>query len=589
MGRSNAKTKKQRTNPPKPSRSLVLVGMAGIRRNEIGDDERPLLRAATTLVEGRLAQELVVVVDPTKPAPKPKTRGRATSDDEPPAPPTSDQIARTLVRDVRAARPERFGVSTACVPAAKSPAGVHDPEDVRQRFESHGLVRSDLDREGPPGSERKGLFERLSSRRASLEVGVCIDSGTPAQWGALAAMAEERGFCASLVSVRGPEVRTYPITSTHRADDDLDALRSCPEALVERYGRARTGCVLITGPTGTGKSQLAHGLHQAWRKLGRRKDTFVPVSCAAIPENLLESELFGHKKGAFTGATAEKKGAFLSADGGTLFLDEVGELPLHLQAKLLVALDNPRTATGENVSKVRRVGSDEPEKTDVRVVLATNRDLEAAVRAGTFRDDLLARISTHAITLAPLRERPHRIVIAYLQRLHDEGRRYGVELVLGRDGLAVLLDLAYDPASAWSWNYRDVTQSAERLAFEALSATGRATSASVVLGATVVEREAKRLRTAWAFRGSPSRESSPWHELEEALEPGALASMAELTRWKALYLWRAWRASGGVKAAAWRWLVDEGLMEPVGRNTDAGKTFDGHWNDIARWRRPLPA
>jgi sigma54-dependent transcription regulator len=224
------------------------------------------------------------------------------------------------------------------------------------------------------------------------------------------------------------------------------------------------------------------------------------------------------------------------------------------------------------------------------VVLATHRDLDAAVRAGTFRDDLLARISTHTIALGPLRARPHRIVNAYLQRLHDEGRRYGVDLILGRDGLAELLDLAYDPASAWTWSYRDVTQSAERLAFAALNQRATPPSASdatLVIGVKVAEREAAHLRAAWASRRIATAQGGPWHELEDAIDPGALASMAELDRWKALYLWRAWRASGGIKASAWRWLVEQRLFEPVGPKTDPGKTFDHHWHEIRRWRRSI--
>jgi transcriptional regulator with GAF, ATPase, and Fis domain len=171
--------------------------------------------------------------------------------------------------------------------------------------------------------------------------------------------------------------------------------------------------VLITGETGTGKELIAREIHQ---RSPRVKGPFISINCGAIPENLLESELFGHVKGAFTGAVASKLGKFHAADGGTLFLDEIGDMPLPLQVKILRALQ-------EKV--VVRVGDTRPDTVDIRIIAATNRDLEVEIKAGRFREDLYYRLNVVNIHLPPLRDRGDDILVIARYLLARYATEYG--------------------------------------------------------------------------------------------------------------------------------------------------------------------
>ncbi|MDJ0786180.1 MAG: sigma-54 dependent transcriptional regulator [Myxococcota bacterium] len=203
--------------------------------------------------------------------------------------------------------------------------------------------------------------------------------------------------------------------------------------------------VLLTGESGTGKEVLARAIHA---QSPRRDEAFVAVNCGAIAENLLESELFGHVKGAFTGADRARRGLFEEASGGTLFLDEVGELPQALQVKLLRALQE---------EEVRAVGSSKPRSVDVRVLAATSRDLEAAVAQDSFREDLFYRLNVVRIPVPPLRERREDIPLLvdhFLARYRDELQR-DVKSVR-EDALAALV------AYPWPGNVRELENVIER-------------------------------------------------------------------------------------------------------------------------------
>lgn len=182
-----------------------------------------------------------------------------------------------------------------------------------------------------------------------------------------------------------------------RAEGDNRLVGSAPGMRLVRELIAKVAptdsSVMIRGETGCGKELVAQAVHDQSRRAGQ---AFVAINCGALPENLIESELFGHCKGAFTGADAARVGLFEVADGGTVFLDEIGELPLPIQAKLLRVLE---------VGEIRRIGDNQVKQVDVRIVCATHRDLEAMVEEGTFREDLMFRINTFEIRIPPLRER----------------------------------------------------------------------------------------------------------------------------------------------------------------------------------------
>ncbi len=209
------------------------------------------------------------------------------------------------------------------------------------------------------------------------------------------------------------------------------------ERLVARVA-VTDSTVLITGESGTGKGVVARSIHE---QSPRSEAPFIPINCGAIPENLLESELFGHTKGAFTGADRARKGLFSQADRGTLFLDEIGEMPLHMQAKLLHVIED---------KEVRPLGGEQARRIDTRIVAATNRDLIDQVRQGKFREDLYFRLSKFVIAIPPLRERQDdipRLIRYVMQNIAGAGKT-----PLGLDPVAEEILAEYP----WPGNVREL-------------------------------------------------------------------------------------------------------------------------------------
>jgi two-component system NtrC family response regulator len=204
--------------------------------------------------------------------------------------------------------------------------------------------------------------------------------------------------------------------------------------------------VLICGETGTGKELVARAVHY---NSPRREASFVTVNCGALPESLVEAELFGHRKGAFTGADTNRRGKFESADGGTLFLDEVGEIPVGLQSKILRAIQ-----TGE----IDRIGEDRATRVDVRIVAATNRDLEQMVSDGSFRQDLYYRLAVVQITVPPLRERREDIPLLAEHFLSKFGDRAGRQRLRFPPEAFQLFN-----RYAWPGNVRELENVVERM------------------------------------------------------------------------------------------------------------------------------
>jgi DNA-binding NtrC family response regulator len=363
----------------------------------------------------------------------------------------TDRVTQTLSKDGDAPSVSRFRVTVLDGATAgrswqsdkdRCTIGFHELNDVVledatvSRF--HCEIRVDA---------RRALVHDLGSRNGTILDGVTVDQAT---------------------LKNGSLLRIGKLTLRFEVEDARVALPLSPRqsfgplvggsapmrasfTLLERAA-ASDVTVLLEGETGTGKGEAAEAIHDA---SARREHRFIVVDCGAIPENLLESELFGHEKGAFTGADQKRVGAFEEAAEGTIFLDEIGELPLDLQPALLRVLEN---------REIRRVGSNQYRPANVRVIAATNRDLRAEVNAGRFRPDLYFRLAVLRIPMPPLRERPEDIP-AIVDKL--------LEALRAPEGPAATLRapafLAGLQRAAWPGNIRELRNHLEqRLLFQDL-------------------------------------------------------------------------------------------------------------------------
>ena len=276
-----------------------------------------------------------------------------------------------------------------------------------------------------------GAFDFVRKEQLPFQLKIVMDS-------ALKAASELR--CAS---------KFKPHLTVEQHEDDIVGQSQAMQQVFKMIGRvaASDASVMVTGESGTGKELVARAIHNY---SSRSRQLFLAINCAAIPENLLESELFGHEKGAFTGAMAQRIGRFEQCDGGTLFLDEVGEMPLAVQSKLLRVLQE---------GEFTRVGGTAALRTDVRIVCATNKHLEEEVARKTFREDLFYRLNVVRIHLPPLRSRPEDIQLLaeyFLRRISREKLR--PPLSLSEEALQML------KAHSWPGNVRELENTLRRAA-----------------------------------------------------------------------------------------------------------------------------
>ena len=255
--------------------------------------------------------------------------------------------------------------------------------------------------------------------------------------------------------------------------------------------------VLIEGETGTGKELIARAIH---KNSSRKDKPFIKVNCASIPENLIESELFGHEKGAFTGAIGKRIGRFEIANGGTIFLDEIGELPINLQPKLLTVLQQ---------GEFERIGSSMTIKTNVRVIAATNKILEDEIKKGNFRSDLYYRLNVFPITVAPLRERKEDItpLIEHYVNLYSKKLNKPIKII-PKSAMQRLIDYS------WPGNVREleniieraiITSNSRTLKVESLSKTENKSSRQLTLEENEINHIVETLeKTSWKISGPNS-------------------------------------------------------------------------------------
>ncbi|CAM5455336.1 Response regulator OS=Stutzerimonas stutzeri OX=316 GN=CXK95_18110 PE=4 SV=1 [Stutzerimonas stutzeri] len=344
-------------------------------------------------------------------------------------------------------------------------------QEAQERFSIPGfdLIVSDLRLPGAPGTELIKLAEgtpvlimtsyaSLRSAVDSMKMGAVDYIAKPFDHDEMLQtvariLHDRRERVSATAAAPSPAITSTPAS----AQGDIGIIGHCPP-MQDLFGKIRKVAptdsnVLIQGESGTGKELVARALHNLSH---RAKAPMISVNCAAIPETLIESELFGHEKGAFTGASAGRAGLVEAADGGTLFLDEIGELPLEAQARLLRVLQE---------GEIRRVGSVQSQKVDVRLIAATHRDLKTLAKTGQFREDLYYRLHVIALKLPPLRERGNDVLEIARAFLARQCQRMGNDSMhFSRDAEQAIRHYS------WPGNVRELENAIERAAILSESA-----------------------------------------------------------------------------------------------------------------------
>ncbi|WP_298183357.1 sigma-54 dependent transcriptional regulator [uncultured Pseudomonas sp.] len=339
-------------------------------------------------------------------------------------------------------------------------------QEAQERFSipSFDLIVSDLRLPGAPGTEMIKLgqgtpvlimtsYASLRSAVDSMKMGAVDYIAKPFDHDemlqAVARILRDFQQTKSAPAPAAASAKAGTDKAVDNSNGEIGIIGSCA-AMQELYSKIRKVAptdsnVLIQGESGTGKELVARALHNLSR---RAKAPLISVNCAAIPESLIESELFGHEKGAFTGASAGRAGLVEAADGGTLFLDEIGELPLEAQARLLRVLQE---------GEIRRVGSVQSQKVDVRLIAATHRDLKSLSKVGQFREDLYYRLHVIALKLPPLRERGADVIeIARAFLIRQSTRQHRLDLSFASDAEQAIRHYP------WPGNVRELENAIER-------------------------------------------------------------------------------------------------------------------------------
>ena len=354
---------------------------------------------------------------------------------------------------------------------------------------------------------------------------------------------------------------------------------------IEHVALHSSAPVLLLGPTGSGKSLLARKIYELRRRVGRIRGAFVSLNCATLDPASAHSTLFGHVKGAFTGAASERKGLLKMADGGILFLDEVGELSPDMQARLLKALEEKRYFP---------LGSDSEIRSDFQLICATNRDLQEAVRSGSFRQDLLARIDLWSFELPGLADRREDIapnIDFELRRLREE---MGLFVDFTPPARQRYLEFAISPEAVWPGNFRTLMASIERMATYSLHG---------VIDPDIVDRELALLRSRWREEvppaPSPSQSCGPEARfpLQTALaKHGMLPPVAQRDLFDAVQLEEVLAVcrESATRSEAGRRLFAcsrqrKGRADDTARLNKYLKSHGLSWDALEILRRPLPA